>query len=116
MKSNQIYFVQATNGLVKIGKSNAPGKRVKELQIGSPLELKIKRVISGGLYLESILHLYFKHLHKHGEWFKPDTELSLFINGKRNISISVIIDVVYDKLSKSKQKYIRSLENKRLYI
>ena len=115
-KHNKIYFVQAPNGLFKIGKSKNPKARLKTLQVGSPVLLKIKKVVQGGLYLESILHIYFKHLRKHGEWFKPDYELKQFLNNERNITISGILDVVEKEVTKKMIKYLKMLEEKRMYL
>ena len=115
-KSNRIYFVQAPNGLFKIGKSKDPKRRLKELQVGSPVILKLIRTIKGGIFLENILHIYFKHLRKHGEWFKPDHELKSFLNKKRDISIALIYDVVEKELSRKKRKFLERLEEKRLYL
>jgi len=115
-KSNRIYFIQAPNGLFKIGKSNNPKSRLKHLQIGSPVPLKLRVTIEGGLYLEHILHIYFKHLRKHGEWFRPDYELKQFLNNKKRITMSGILEVVGDELSRSKLKYLKMLVEKRDYL
>lgn len=90
-KGNYVYFIQAPNRLIKIGKSNNPKQRLKDLQHMSPVHLKIKRVIKGGLRLEHALHVYFKHLRKHGEWFEPNYELKQFINNKGRILMSNVI-------------------------
>ena len=115
-KQNKIYFIQAPNGLFKIGKSKNPKARLKTLQTGSPVCLTIKKVVQGGLYLENVLHIYFKHLREHGEWFKPDYELKQFLNNKRNITISGILDVVEKDISKKFIKYLKMLEEKRIYL
>ena len=117
---SKIYFIKADNSvMVKIGKSVNPQARLKSLQTGSAAKLKIIKIIDGGIYLESILHIYFKHLRKHGEWFKPNYELNSFLYNKRNISISGIYDVLYSTISKAERKYLKylkTLENKRLYL
>jgi len=115
-KHNKIYFIQAPNGLFKIGKSLNPKSRLKTLQVGSPVHLTIKKIIQGGLYLESILHIYFKHLRKHGEWFKPDYELKQFLNNKKNINISGILDVVEKEMPEKFIKYLKMLGKKRLSL
>lgn len=103
-KGNYVYFIQAPNGLVKIGKSNNPKQRLKNLQHMSPVRLEMKRTIRGGLYLEHALHKYFKHLRKHGEWFKPDYELKQFINGKRKILMSSVMG--HSNLMTKKRMYL----------
>jgi len=84
-KSSKVYFIKdLSSGRVKIGKAINPLSRLKALQVGSSNELKIIKTITGGIYLEQILHKYFKHLHIRGEWFKPDYEMKGFLLGKKN--------------------------------
>jgi hypothetical protein len=72
------YFVQAENGgLVKIGKSNNIRSRLTTLQTGSPVRLAIIGAIRGDR--EAELHLRFKGLRSHGEWFKPNAALLLLV-------------------------------------
>ena len=114
---NKIYFIQdLKTGLVKIGKSNNPKLRLKTLQTGSSSELKVIKTIPGGIYLEQIIHKYFSHLRKKGEWFILDSELRAFINNNRNISISSVLEVTYDFLSYNELKYIKSIDKSRLYL
>lgn len=114
---NKIYFIQdLKTGLVKIGKSNNPKLRLKTLQTGSSSELKLLKTIPGGIYLEQILHKYFNHIRKKGEWFMLDSELKAFINNSRQISISSVIEVTYDVLSKNELLFITNLEKTRLYL
>ena len=113
-KNNKIYFIRAENGLVKIGKSNNPKNRLKTLQVGSPVKLKIIKVISGGINIEKLLHNYFKCIRKNGEWFRPDYELKEFLKNKRNICITALIDAYEPK--GSFKKYCNKLEDQRLYL
>ena len=114
---NKIYFIQdLKTGLIKIGKSNNPKLRLKTLQTGSSSELKLLKTISGGIYLEQIIHKYFNHLRKKGEWFMLDAELRAFINNNRNISISSILEVTYDLLSSNELNYIKNIDKSRLYL
>ena len=111
-----IYFIQCTTtGFVKIGKSTNPKSRLKSLQCGSPTKLKLIKKIEGGIYLESILHEYFKHLHRHGEWFKYDGELKRFLKDKP-ILIMDITAKIGKRIKKNRLKYLISLEQKRLYL
>jgi len=113
---NKVYFIKdLTTGKVKIGKSSNPTSRLKTLQIGSSSELQIKKTIPGGIYLEQIIHKYFRHLRVKGEWFKPDYEMKSFLSGRR-ITISSVLDVCGKKLSKHELKYVKNLEKKRLYL
>jgi hypothetical protein len=113
-KSNEIYFIQAQNGLVKIGKSNKPISRLKTLQTGSPIGLKIIKSVPGGMNLEKLIHYYFKKLRKNGEWFRPDYELKGFLDGKRRICITALVDA-YKPRGKFR-KYCETLERNRLYL
>lgn len=72
----QVYFVQAAgaSGLIKIGSSVDPAARLKDLQIGSGVELKLLRVLPGG-HLEDTWHAAFEHLRVRGEWFQPGPDL-----------------------------------------
>ncbi len=115
-KTSYVYFIKdSSNGLVKIGKSVTPHKRLKILQIGSSNKLQLVKIVKGGMYLEQILHRYFKSIRIQGEWFKPDYELKQFLLG-RNITISGIYDIVENTLSRSERKYLQTLETTRLYL
>lgn len=73
-KRSVVYFVQsAIGGPIKIGQSLDPQSRLKELQTGSPFELRLLAVTSN--YTESELHSQFSFARLHGEWFEPVCEL-----------------------------------------
>jgi len=75
-----VYFIQAyADGLIKIGFSNDPYKRLAILQCGSPVPLRLIATIAADISLESALHKKFKHLRQHGEWFYPAIELLEYI-------------------------------------
>ena len=57
---------------------------------------------------------YFKCIRKNGEWFRPDYELKSFLNNKRNICITSLIDA-YNPRGKFK-RYCDNLEKSRLYL
>jgi hypothetical protein len=50
-----VYFI-AGAGKVKIGRSSAVVSRLLDLQVGSPVRLRLLAVISGGPALEADLH------------------------------------------------------------
>ncbi|MFI6512149.1 GIY-YIG nuclease family protein [Streptosporangium sp. NPDC050855] len=54
---------------VKIGVSFNPDRRVEELQVGSPVALRILWRAPGGRDMERVLHACFRSYWKHGEWF-----------------------------------------------
>lgn len=72
-----VYFIKAKKvNLVKVGAARNPAQRLKSLQIGSPVELKLLFVIPyGGYMIESKLHKDFKQFHNHGEWFNYTPEI-----------------------------------------
>ncbi len=63
-----IYFV--TDGeAIKIGISGDPLGRIKNMQTGSPRELRLLAAIAGSEAAETELHRKFAHLNVRGEWF-----------------------------------------------
>lgn len=68
--SGLVYCIQAVNGgPIKIGASENPDKRLKELQTGHPHSLAIIGTFPGGYRLEGQLHRYFADERTYGEWF-----------------------------------------------
>lgn len=66
--------------LVKIGfTSQHPYTRLKALQTGSPLHLKVWAYIRGPKALESAFHRTFGPLSSHGEWFFVTGKLADFM-------------------------------------
>lgn len=76
-----VYFIQAESGTgaIKIGFANNVASRLAVFQSGSPVRLAIVATIRGTAKLESHLHQRFAHLRLHGEWFKPEPELTEYI-------------------------------------
>ena len=71
-KEGWIYLVQpADGGLVKIGFAYNPAERLKALQIGSPVPLRIIATFPGTRALEQSIHRYLWTERSHGEWFRP---------------------------------------------
>lgn len=66
----QVYFIGTEEGPVKIGRSTCVQHRLANMQTGSPVELKILAVVSGGRSLEREYHSYFAADRLHGEWFR----------------------------------------------
>lgn len=83
-----IYFIENKNSeAIKIGYTgNDINKRLSELQIATPEELKLIGVMDGEIKEEKKLHLKFNELLIRGEWFKSTKELNNFI--LENIKIS----------------------------
>jgi hypothetical protein len=75
--SGYIYFIRPVgmDGPIKIGCSDTPTHRLKQLMTWSPFELEIIATAPGDQKLEANLHSCFCDIHMHGEWFKPDARL-----------------------------------------
>lgn len=77
----QVYLMgNREYGLVKIGFSNNPEQRLKELQTGCPFPISIFTSFKGSLKREKQLHHQYKDLRVNGEWFKIEDKLEDFIN------------------------------------
>lgn len=91
------YFI--SNGKnVKIGFSNDPRSRVKELQTASDSKLILLHTEQNkdDLTRERELHLEFSNDHIIGEWFRPSKELVSFLNERlTNKYIKVIENKIY---------------------
>lgn len=75
-----VYFIQADNGLIKIGVATSPKERLRTLRTMSPAALRLVLVLPGrGAPGESELHTRFAEHRSHGEWFHPAPELLNYI-------------------------------------
>ena len=72
-----IYFLEATNGLVKIGYSGNVSQRVKDISFMSPLPLRLIATLPGDKRQEKLIHSFFRR--SHGEWFYPDPRLQRYL-------------------------------------
>lgn len=83
-----IYFIRnIVSGNLKIGFSDTPSKRLKDLQTGSADKLVLIKTIPGDKELEVRLHEQFAHCRLDGEWFKPADEVLEFIRGQDRRSL-----------------------------
>lgn len=76
-----VYFLQGVGGgCIKIGFTGGhPEQRRRDLQTGSPTELKIIYHVKGSRNDEAWAHHHFRNSHSHGEWFWPSRDLMEFI-------------------------------------
>jgi hypothetical protein len=83
-----VYFIQgAGGGCIKIGFTGGhPELRRRDLQTGSPIELKIIHHVKASRNDEAWAHHYFRNSHSHGEWFWPSRDLMEFIASGVTIS------------------------------
>jgi hypothetical protein len=75
-KPFHVYFVEG-GGLVKIGIAQFPEIRLRALQVGSPVPLRLLKVIPIGrkwdaYRKEEALHEQFAAHRVHGEWFRSE--------------------------------------------
>ena len=71
-----VYFIRAgESGPVKIGTAEDASSRLRELQAGNHVELRIMRQIDGGRAEELAMHRHFERGRIRGEWFQFDPEM-----------------------------------------
>lgn len=79
--SSCVYFIQGEPGtLIKIGVSYSAESRMRDLQSGSPVALRILATMPGFAKDEGELHRRFAEHRAHGEWFRPAPELLALID------------------------------------
>jgi hypothetical protein len=75
-----VYLIGVLDGCHKIGKTNNIHRRVPEVGAKLPVELQVVHAIpvSDMAWLESYLHLAFRHRRVRGEWFRlSDDEIAI---------------------------------------
>lgn len=73
--SDDLYFIQADSGPVKIGRAKNPGPRLRELQVGCFEQLNLVHVAEGRGYEEKVWHWAFCEARMKGEWFRFTDDL-----------------------------------------
>lgn len=90
-----VYLIQSLEeGYYKIGVSQNPKKRIKQLQTGNSAELKLIGSYSSEYAhkIEKALHNFHSHCKKEGEWFNiPLTEALDFTEKCKQIERNFII-------------------------
>ncbi len=75
-----IYFAEAVGqDRIKIGKADNPEDRLKQLQTGSPVELRLLGVIADKASRETDIHALFDQDRIQGEWFNASPDLRRYI-------------------------------------
>lgn len=105
-----VYFVQATaaDGVIKIGRSNTPLRRIAGMQVGSPVALTLMAVEPGDAEHERHLHMRFAHCRASGEWFNPAPDLLKYIEAipawgdrqRRGMRLTRPMDLVIDQIAR----------------
>jgi hypothetical protein len=78
-----VYFIQADDGPIKIGRAYNIKYRMSSLLSGSWHELRLVGWVKGPRKLEAELHQRFAADRIRREWFQPSDELLAFIKGLR---------------------------------
>tara|TARA_Y100000310_G_C20334261_1_gene646713 strand:+ start:381 stop:680 length:300 start_codon:yes stop_codon:yes gene_type:complete len=69
-KEDALYFIQSdVTGMIKIGRSKDPQKRLKQLQTGNPNKLKLIASFEKEGWKEKALHEELSRYRLEGEWF-----------------------------------------------
>ncbi len=89
-KKDDLYFIQMTEAPYhfKIGRAKDPEKRLKQLQTGSPVKLKIVHVFKGLGNKEKMLHEELRRWRLEGEWFASN-----------RYSVGAIPDKLYEQIN-----------------
>lgn len=83
-----VYFIQAADGPVKIGRAVDVPARLRALQTAHAKELKLLRVIEGGAVEEWECHHAFRNAHIRGEWFEYHDDMLTFLpSGRAKVAI-----------------------------
>lgn len=78
---SNIYFIQGQmSGLIKIGISQDPEARLRQMQSGSPEELSLLKQVKGYHEDEKMLHKRLDDYRVHGEWFEPSRDVHILID------------------------------------
>lgn len=83
-----VYFIQASDGSVKIGRTTDVKRRLANLQTSHAYELKVIRIIDGGPVEEWECHHAFRDARIRGEWFEyRDAMLTFSPCGESKVSL-----------------------------
>jgi hypothetical protein len=79
-----VYAIEGAMGHVKIGTTTDLSSRVRELQTGSPVTLRVLAVCPGDRALEAALHRAYARYRVSGEWFAlPEAERQALLDQMR---------------------------------
>ena len=79
---SHVYFLRPVGqqGPIKIGCSGQPIKRLRTVQVWSPVLLELVVAVPAHHNCELFLHRYFIDQHQHGEWFAITDDLQALID------------------------------------
>jgi len=81
-KKEQYVYAISDGKYIKVGISNNPKRRLKQLSTGHPKKLYLFGYFAGGRTLEQQLHIKFQKIRSNGEWMYPSDELIEYLNNK----------------------------------
>lgn len=79
-----LYFLRYEN-YVKIGHSDAPNKRISQIQTSIPFKMEVLCITNGGFYDEKRLHGQFKEYRSNGEWFELSDAILDYIKSCKDL-------------------------------
>lgn len=82
MEKTYIYFIQATNGPIKIGLTKNVQRRLVRLQTGNPYKLSLLYFCPAKGVVEEQLRFHLKSDHMRGEWYWPTQKVFNVIKKK----------------------------------
>ena len=74
-----VYFIKCNNA-IKVGISESPKKRIKNLQTANPNKLEMIGYVYGDILKEQEIHMDLQKYRLNGEWFKCCVEVEKYIN------------------------------------
>lgn len=87
-------IVNKVENFCKIGFSNNPDARLKQLQTGNPYPLELISTIEGSIIDEKNLHNKFAHLSIQGEWFEYNEEIKTYFGVNEDVFYHVFINFI----------------------
>lgn len=76
--AGKVYFIQRSDGLIKVGFSSSFSQRFAQLAKSHP-GLALLKLIKGDGRREKMIHHQLRKHHEFGEWFRPEREVFDFI-------------------------------------
>lgn len=72
-----VYFIEAANGYVKIGRSDDPSRRFQDIVNMSPVPIWLRHTVFSDNFVvaEQTAHERFEVFRRHGEWFELPPDL-----------------------------------------
>lgn len=79
-----LYFITDGSGYIKVGRSQDPVARIRELQTGNPRKLTLLRSVGVPTGTETRIHAMLRECHANGEWFEDCAALQEILGASRD--------------------------------